>query len=201
MPCSTASSTFPPAWAAGDEHRELTGVPDETAFTTKPELAARMLTRLRRLGCRARWVAADEVYGGQALRRRLRELGYDYAVGVRTTHTVTTDDGNRVAVTTLVPKAAWQRVRTGSGTKGDRHYDWACISVKNDDAPTSGKPDHGESVILVRRHRYPANSPIATATPAVPSPWPPWCMSSPAGGGPRRPSRPPRPSPASTRAR
>jgi DDE superfamily endonuclease len=37
-------------WAADDERRELTGVPDELVFATKPELAARMLARARAAG-------------------------------------------------------------------------------------------------------------------------------------------------------
>jgi len=70
-------------WAADDERRELTGVPDELTFATKPQLAARMLEGAREVGMPARWVAADEVYGGRDLRIRIRELGYDYALRLR----------------------------------------------------------------------------------------------------------------------
>jgi SRSO17 transposase len=59
-------------WAADDERRELTGVPDELAFATKPQLAATMLERARKAGIPARWVAADEVYCGHDLRIRIR---------------------------------------------------------------------------------------------------------------------------------
>jgi SRSO17 transposase len=141
-------------WAADDERRELTGVPDELAFATKPQLAAAMLTRARQAGVPARWVAADEVYGGRELRQRIRELGYGYAIAVAASHRVDTPAG-RLAATALltkVPARAWQRQRTGHGTKGDRHYDWAMITVTADDTP----PGHeeGHSLLLVRRHRY-----------------------------------------------
>ena len=43
-------------------------------------------------------------------------------------------------------------MRTGSGTKGTRHYDWAMLEVTSDDTP--GGHDDGHSVLLVRRHRY-----------------------------------------------
>jgi hypothetical protein len=43
-------------------------------------------------------------------------------------------------------------MRTGSGTKGTRHYDWAMLEVTSDDTP-EGHGD-GHSVLLVRRHRY-----------------------------------------------
>ena len=43
-------------------------------------------------------------------------------------------------------------MRTGSGTKGTRRYDWAMLEVAGDDTPDGlGK---GHSVLLVRRHRY-----------------------------------------------
>jgi SRSO17 transposase len=132
----------------------LTGVPDELAFAAKPQLAAAMLERARQAGMPARQVAADEVYGGHDLRVRIRELGYDYAVAVPASHRVTTPAG-RFTVTSLLarlPRKAWQRLRAGHGTKGDRHYDWAMIEIGPDDTPPGHDPGH--SVLLVRRHRY-----------------------------------------------
>ena len=112
-----------------------------------------MLERAREAGMPARWVAADEVYGGHDLRSRIRELGYDYAVAVPASHRVTTPAG-RFAATSLLarlPPKAWQRLRAGHGTKGDRHYDWAMIEADPDDTPPGHDPGH--SVLLVRRHR------------------------------------------------
>ena len=43
-------------------------------------------------------------------------------------------------------------MRTGSGTKGTRHYDWAMLEVASDDTP--GEHGDGHSVLLARRHRY-----------------------------------------------
>ncbi|MFK0194236.1 IS701 family transposase [Kitasatospora sp. NPDC090308] len=141
-------------WAADDERRELTGVPDELAFATKPQLAAAMLQRAREAGLEARWVTADEVYGGRELRQRVRQLGYGYAIAVPAAHRVDTPAGRFPATALLarLPRQAWQRLRTGHGTKGDRHYDWAMISIDPDDTP----PGHGggHSLLLVRRHRY-----------------------------------------------
>jgi SRSO17 transposase len=47
-------------------------------------------------------------------------------------------------------------MRTGHGTKGSRHYDWAMLEVTSDDAPGDqhGTHEAGHSVLLVRRHRY-----------------------------------------------
>lgn len=102
----------------------LAKVPDELAFATKPQQAAAMLTRARAQGFPARWVAADEVYGGRDLRLRIRELRFDYAIAVPATHRVSTPAGRfeTPAVLAKLPRRAWQRMRTGHGTKGDRHY-------------------------------------------------------------------------------
>ena len=43
-------------------------------------------------------------------------------------------------------------MRTGSGTKGTRRYDWAMLEVAGDDTPDGLGKGHG--VLLVRRHRY-----------------------------------------------
>lgn len=52
----------------------------------------------------------------------------------------------------LIPDGAWQRLRTGSGTKGVRHYDRAMLEVTADDTPDG--QDRRHSLLLIRRHRY-----------------------------------------------
>jgi hypothetical protein len=68
---------------------------------------------------------------------------------------VTTGSGRTVtaaAAVRVIPPRAWHRMRTGSGTKGTRRYDWAMLEVTSDDTP--GGHGGGHSVLLVRRHRY-----------------------------------------------
>jgi hypothetical protein len=52
----------------------------------------------------------------------------------------------------LIPDRGRQRLRTGSGTKGVRHYDWAMLQITADNTP--GEQDDGHSMLLIRRHRY-----------------------------------------------
>jgi hypothetical protein len=52
----------------------------------------------------------------------------------------------------MIPAAAWHRMRTGFGTKGTRHYDWAMLEMTSDDTPDGDAGRH--SVPLARRHRY-----------------------------------------------
>jgi SRSO17 transposase len=167
---------LPEGCAADEEHRELVGVPEEVMFASKPRLADTLLDRAHRLGIRAAFVAGDEVYGGRQLRRDIRRRGMGYVMAVRANHTVTTGSGRTVTaaaaarmipgtVTTgsgrtvtaaaaarMIPGHAWHRMRTGSGTKGTRHYDWAMLEVTSDDTPDGHRDGH--SVLLVRRHRY-----------------------------------------------
>jgi SRSO17 transposase len=145
---------LPEGCAADEEHRELAGVPEEVLFATGPRLAGDLLDRAHGLGIRAAFVAGDEVYGGRQLRRSIRQRAMGYVMAVRAGHVVSTGPGRAVtaaAAARLIPAGAWQRMRTGSGTNGTRHYDWAMLQVASDDTP-EGHGD-GHSVLLVRRHR------------------------------------------------
>jgi SRSO17 transposase len=146
---------LPEACTADEEHRELAGVPEEVLFATKPQLAGALLDRAQSLGIRAAFVAGDEVYSGRELRRGTRRRGLSYVLAVRANHVVTVSPGRTVtaaAAAGMIPAHAWHRMRTGSGTKGTRHYDWAMLEVASDDTPDGH--DGGYSVLLVRRHRY-----------------------------------------------
>src|SRR5215468_11353502 len=76
-------------------------------------------------------------------------------MAVRANHALTVGSGRAVTAAgavRMIPHQAWHRMRTVSGTKGTRHYDWAMLEVTSDDTP--GEQDGGHSMLLVRRHRY-----------------------------------------------
>ena len=146
---------LPEACAADEEHRELAGIPDEVLFATKPQLADGLLEHAHSRGIRAGFVAGDEVYGGRELRRGIRRRGMGYVMAVRANHAMTAGAGRTLTAAEavrLIPAGAWHRMRTGWGTKGIRHYDWAMLEVTSDDTPDGH--DDGHSVLLARRHRY-----------------------------------------------
>ncbi len=146
---------LPEARAADEEHRELAGIPEETAFATKPQLAGQLLERAHERGIRAAFAAGDEVYGGRELRRAIRTRGMAYVLAVRANTTIALGSGlttTAAGAVKLIPDRGWQRLRTGSGTKGVRHYDWAMLQITADDTPDD--QDNGHSVLLIRRHRY-----------------------------------------------
>jgi hypothetical protein len=108
------------------------GVPDDVEFATKPALAAAMLARALDAGVPARWVTADEVYGadpGLRADREARQIGYVLAIGCDRRVPTTTGPLRADALAANVPKRAWQRLSAGPGAKGQRHYDWALITL------------------------------------------------------------------------
>ena len=147
---------LPEGWAADEERRELAGVPDEITFETKPQLAGDLLQHAHDQGIRAGFVAGDEVYGGRDLRESIRARGTGYVLAIRSNYAVTLPSGRRLSVKTasnLVKPAMWQRMRTGSATKGAKDYDWAMLEILPDDTP-DGQEDNGHAFLLLRRHRY-----------------------------------------------
>jgi hypothetical protein len=145
---------LPADWAADEERRELAGIPDEVMFATKPQLAGDLLQHASDRGIRAAFTAGDEVYGGLELRKSIRERGAGYVMAVRSNYTVTVASGRRLTVRTaasLVKPGMWQRMRTGSATKGAKDYHWAMIGITADDTPEG--QDDGHAVLLLRRHR------------------------------------------------
>ncbi|MFF7929384.1 IS701 family transposase, partial [Streptomyces mirabilis] len=138
----------PRSWTTDPDRCRAAGLGEETAFATKPELAARMVARFLDAGHRAAWVAGDEVYGGNPkLRAVLEERGTSYVLAVACSHEAVTGAGTfrADALAKKVPKRAWQKLTAGTGAKGHRFYDWAVIDLAD--------PRPGSRQLLIRRNR------------------------------------------------
>jgi SRSO17 transposase len=117
---------LPEAWANDPARRRAAGVPEETAFATKPQLGRQMLTRAFAAGIPCRWVTGDSVYGADyALRRCIERGGRGYVLAVTSRQRL----GFKTVADWLedVPSGAWQRLSAGDGAKGPRLYDWAYL--------------------------------------------------------------------------
>src|SRR5215217_5722295 len=80
---------LPHEWADDRARRTEAGIPVETAFATKIELARRMLGRAFVAGVPARWVVGDAFYGrSHELRRWLEERSRAYALMIPKTNAV-----------------------------------------------------------------------------------------------------------------
>lgn len=123
---------------AGDDNpyglQNLLGRAEGVKFRTKPEIGRRMLQRALDAGVPARWILADEVYGGDfKLRLLLEERCQRYVLGVVSNQPGTRASGWGVGFYQLrvdelirgLPKGAWSRLGCGEGSKGPRVYNWA----------------------------------------------------------------------------
>ena len=141
---------LPRSWTDDPDRCRAAGVPQDTAFATKPALAKAMITRALDAGTPAAWVTADEVYGQDpALRAELARRGLGYVLAIPKRHLITTGIGARPAIELArrLPARAWQRMSAGPGAKGPRWYDWALIEAA-DPAVTDGSGPHW---LLIRR--------------------------------------------------
>ena len=141
---------LPRSWTDDPDRCRAAGVPQDTAFATKPALARQMITRALDAGTPAAWVTADEVYGQDPqLRAEVARRGLGYVLAIPSRHLVTTGIGPRKAIKLVwqLPARAWQKMSAGPGAKGPRWYDWAVIDV-TDPAVTDGGGPHW---LLIRR--------------------------------------------------
>jgi len=139
---------LPRSWITDPGRCQAAGIPEGTAFATKPALARRMLARTLDASVPAAWVAGDEVYGTDpGLRSDLekRETGYVLAVACRHKFTTGLRTSRADELARRLPRPAWQRYSAGSGAKGHRYYDWAWVSTD------PGQPGH--RWLLIRRNR------------------------------------------------
>jgi SRSO17 transposase len=129
-------------WANDPLRREEAGVPDEVRFATKGELAKGMLRRAFEAKVPARWVVADTVYGtARGLRGWLEEQERSYVLAVPATKGIYHKARQRQARSLAkdLPEEAWTRASAGAGSKGERLYDWALVSLPEPDAPGRGR--------------------------------------------------------------
>jgi len=98
-------------------------------------------------GVGASWVTGDEVYGNDpALRAGLRDRRVGYVMAVSCDHRIPTNCGpvRADSVARGLPPVSRQRLSAGAGSKGQRMYSWAYLSLPSDETD--------EQWILMRRN-------------------------------------------------
>jgi SRSO17 transposase len=128
---------LPRDWADDDDRRREAGVPPETVFQTKPQLARAMLERALAADVPTGWVTGDEVYGGdRRLRGWLEEQDVPHVLAVKRTEPLVAATAGGVAqvvaedLVAALPADAWVRVSAGDGAKGPRWYAWARVAIR-----------------------------------------------------------------------
>ncbi|MCA1602154.1 MAG: transposase [Acidobacteria bacterium] len=140
----------------GQARRATAGVPDQTVFQTKPQIARQKFQELRDLGVPFHWATGDEVYGRYAaLREDHEKNGEAYAYFVPRDFLVPISTGGRCRADELARRTQEHvEVRSaGPGLNGPRWYEWAMIEA--------GTPEH---FLLIRRPLPPPGTPTADST-------------------------------------
>jgi SRSO17 transposase len=129
---------LPVEWISDLARRREAGIPDGVMFATKPELARRLLERVRAAGLPAAWVTGDTVYGGHPpLRAWLEEQRQPYVLAIAANDGVDLPTGEQTRMHVLPKEIAayaldpheWHRLSAGDGSKGARLYDWAFVPL------------------------------------------------------------------------
>lgn len=144
---------LPKSWISDPLRCRQAGIPDGVRFATKPALAQNLIINALDAGAPAHWVTGDEVYGRDPkLRATLETRGTGYVFAVSCDHRVTTGTGriSADALTTTLPKQAWQPLSAGDGAKGPRVYDWAWIEI----GPEDDKAAPGCRWLMIRRNQH-----------------------------------------------
>jgi SRSO17 transposase len=129
---------LPGEWTDDPARCQNAGVPEGTAFATKPWLARLMLERAFKAGVPAAWVTGDEVYGSDGgLRRWLEGERRPDVLAVRANQYVWAGfrQPTVAALAKALPKRAWHKITIAAGSKGPRRYAWAWVPINNDLGP------------------------------------------------------------------
>ena len=128
---------LPQVWADDWERRGEAGVPEDTAFRTKGQLARLMLGRALESGVPFAWFTGDEVYGSD---RKLRlwlereEISHVLAIKRNEKLWALTEQGPRQVradrLASQADQAGWVRISAGDGAKGPRVYDWTAVEIR-----------------------------------------------------------------------
>ena len=157
---------LPETWTDDGARLQAVGLAPDTPFATKPQLAQRMLARVREAGLPVAWVTGDTVYGCSAdLRRWLEDRGVYHVLAVPRNEPLGGGLGG------WTPEAIhgdreWHRLSTGAESKGERGYDWQCRVL------TAPEDVDGEHYLLLRH------------TPADPDAWQAYVAFAPQGCDP-----------------
>jgi SRSO17 transposase len=129
---------LPREWTDDQERLSEALVPEgRVSFATKGELAKRMLKRAFEAGVRAQWIVADTVYGmSRGLRGWLEKKERSYVLAVTSSKGIYHEGCQRQVrkIAQSLPEESWLRASAGTGSKGERLYDWACVALPDSEA-------------------------------------------------------------------
>ncbi|MFB9993883.1 IS701 family transposase [Deinococcus oregonensis] len=126
---------LPKSWVDDPARCAAAQIPETVGAATKPQLALTMLERAFTGGVHAAWVTGDAVYSASNVRSFLEQRQQPYVLAVASNCHVWTWDQSGPKQTQVADVAQqfepdqWQTWSAGSGSKGDRLFEWAWVSV------------------------------------------------------------------------
>jgi SRSO17 transposase len=123
---------LPEEWTDDPRRLSEAGVPEGVGFATKGELAKAMLNRAFEADVPAQWIVADTVYGmTRGLRGWLEKRERSYVLAVTSSKSVYYEGTQKRVgkVARSLSEESWVRASAGKGSKGERLYDWACVTL------------------------------------------------------------------------
>lgn len=140
---------MPKEWLDDPARRREAKVPDHILFATKPELGLRALAHAVEIGIKAKWAAADQIYGNDhRIRRYCESVELSYVFSVASRICVELGD-ERMKVDKFAERFTRRDFRIlscGKGCKGERKYRWAFVS-----APCPQHDGYCRGVLVRRR--------------------------------------------------
>jgi SRSO17 transposase len=131
---------LPECWTEDAGRRDEARIPDEVTFKTKTVLALDMIKRAKQDGIPGNIILADSAYGDSTdFRNTVRELGFDFAVGVLPTlgvlrldrhERVNTKPQSVAELVATLPKKAFRRLTWREGTKAKLSSRFGFVRVK-----------------------------------------------------------------------
>lgn len=118
---------LPQSWMEDTPRLQQAGAPTEVKFATKGELGRRMVRRALDAGVPCAWVTGDEVYGAdRRLRFELEQRNQPFVLAVSSGERLMVELGRYQRADQIAQGLqTWERLSAGSGSKGERLYDWA----------------------------------------------------------------------------
>jgi SRSO17 transposase len=141
---------MPESWMSDPGRCVRASVPAGLEFATKGALAREMIGEVLDAGVECSWVAGDEGCGADpVLRADLQRRAVGYVLAVASNRVVDPGKGRmRVdAAARLVPRSAWNKMSAGTGTKGERWYQWAWMAISSPNTDPAGSHH-----LLIRRN-------------------------------------------------
>lgn len=124
---------LPKDWLENRQRCKVAGIPKQTKFATKPELARQMIQTAIEEQVLFSWVTGDSIYGGdRRLRRWLEEQEVSFVLAVPKNEPLWYAGFKQWPASEIAQQVEpqdWPRLSAGEGAKGPRIYDWTVVTL------------------------------------------------------------------------